>query len=477
MSEKGGSMKTRYLRSFIILPNVLVTLLFFVYDAEAQIGTVSCDGFPQHPHQSKFEPDKVKVKMAYECMPTTTPTTITLQLTLQRRDFLFFWQTVGTSGPQARLVGATGARWNPNTLSATASCIDGDYRWEVLRFATSSDGVVIGPVKTTGPAIRVVCNKSVGMIIDDTGSMGNEIGAVKAALANFINSRDEEEYTLWQLTSFKDSVRNFGVTTENATILSQVNGLFASGGGDCPEEALGAIQSSISTLSSYPDHAKTLIVATDASAQSGDVDGIIAAARANGVQVNVLLTGDCDFPAESAATESLTRGSFVSVAVSGPLSSQVVLRRIAEETGGKYFFIPGGRQVDFEEALTEIFASVDRAVDVTPPSIEVQVSPKVLWPPNHKMQEIHVSLTVQDDTDPNPVVELVGVRCTEPFDEQGDGNTKNDIIIIEKGRIFVRAERSGSGNDRIYTITYKATDATGNFAFGSSTVTVPHDRR
>jgi len=72
-------------------------------------------------------------------------------------------------------------------------------------------------------------------------------------------------------------------------------------------------------------------------------------------------------------------------------------------------------------------------------------------------------------------VELVGVTSTEPFDGQGDGNTADDIEITADGRIFVRGERSGSGNDRIYTITYKATDASGNFAFGSGTITVPHD--
>jgi hypothetical protein len=180
------------------------------------------------------------------------------------------------------------------------------------------------------------------------------------------------------------------VTTENSTILSWVNSLTASGGGDCPEDVLGGIQSSINALSSYPDNSKTLIVVTDASAQPGDVDSIIAAAQANNVQVNVLLTGDCGAPSAAFASSEL------------------------------------------------------QAVD---------------------------------DTDPNPRVELVGVKSTEPFDGQGDGSTENDIHITADGRIFMQSERSGSGNERIYTVTYKATDASGNFAFGSATITIPHDQR
>jgi hypothetical protein len=369
-------------------------------------------------------------------------------------------------------VDGSGARWNPNTLSAKGACVDGMYRARLVRTAFSADGVVIGSGTDTFPPVAVQCNKSVGMIIDDTGSMGDEIDAVKSALANYINSRDDEEYTVWQLTAFKDSARNFGVTTENSTILSWVNSLTASGGGDCPEEVLGGIQSSIDALSGYTDHSKTLIVATDASAQSGDVSSIIASAQANNVRVNVLLTGDCGEPTPAFASSALTASGH-----SYYLSSQVVLRQIAEETGGLYFYLPGGNQSDFEQALAKIFESVDNPTDVTPPNIEVRVSPEEIWPPSHKMREVDVSVHVEDGTDPNPTVELVGVTSTEPFDGQGDGNTADDIEITADGRIFVREERSGSENDRIYTITYKATDASGNFSFASGTITVPHDHR
>jgi hypothetical protein len=113
--------------------------------------------------------------------------------------------------------------------------------------------------------------------------------------------------------------------------------------------------------------------------------------------------------------------------------------------------------------------------DTTPPEFEFSVTPTVLWPPNHKMVLITPSWTVSDETDPTPEVSLVSIVSNEDDDAQGDGNTSDDIQIGEDGSIYLRAERSGTGNDRIYTITYKAVDDCGNFTECSTTVTVPHE--
>ncbi|HIJ53226.1 MAG TPA: hypothetical protein HPP66_10880, partial [Planctomycetes bacterium] len=49
--------------------------------------------------------------------------------------------------------------------------------------------------------------------------------------------------------------------------------------------------------------------------------------------------------------------------------------------------------------------------------------------------------------------------------------------VSDDGSIYLRAERSGTGSDRIYSITYQAVDDCGNAAVRSATVTVPHDQR
>jgi hypothetical protein len=151
----------------------------------------------------------------------------------------------------------------------------------------------------------------------------------------------------------------------------------------------------------------------------------------------------------------------------------VVLKEIADATGGSFYYIPGGTQADYERALDEIFAIIETPVDNVPPIVTLTATPNVLWPPNHKMIKIEVQKTVTDNLDPAPKVELVGVTTTEPFDAQGSGNTDGDIEVRTDGSIHVRAERSGSSNGRIYTITYKATDASGNIGYGSVDVRVP----
>jgi len=58
----------------------------------------------------------------------------------------------------------------------------------------------------------------------------------------------------------------------------------------------------------------------------------------------------------------------------------------------------------------------------------------------------------------------------------GDGHTLDDIQVDGSGNIFLRAERSGTGTGRIYTITYEVTDESGNSSSSSTTVTVPHSQ-
>ena len=114
--------------------------------------------------------------------------------------------------------------------------------------------------------------------------------------------------------------------------------------------------------------------------------------------------------------------------------------------------------------------------DVTPPSLSVSVTPTMLWPANHQMIEIVPTISVTDDFDPSPSVSLVAITSNEGDDVRGDGNTSNDIVI-DGSSVFLRAERSGLGEGRIYTLTWRAMDQAGNSSLASATVTVPHDKK
>jgi len=115
--------------------------------------------------------------------------------------------------------------------------------------------------------------------------------------------------------------------------------------------------------------------------------------------------------------------------------------------------------------------------DTTPPELELTVTPAILWPPTHKMVLITPSWTVSDDIDPSPDVSLVSIVANEGDNTIGDGHTIGDIQIGEDGSIRLRSERSGTGSDRVYTITYEAVDDCGNVAVSSATVSIPHDFR
>jgi predicted extracellular nuclease len=113
--------------------------------------------------------------------------------------------------------------------------------------------------------------------------------------------------------------------------------------------------------------------------------------------------------------------------------------------------------------------------DGTAPSLSVSVSPSTLTPPNHKYRTVNATVGVSDDVDASPSLTLVSVTSNEPDDAPGgaDGNTTNDIVIVDQDTFRLRAERSETGTGRIYTITYQATDACGNSTTKSVTVTVP----
>ncbi|MDP2901666.1 MAG: VWA domain-containing protein [Methylovulum sp.] len=317
----------------------------------------------------------------------------------------------------------------------------------------------------------------ISMVIDDTGSMGGELIGVKSALTDFVNTRssDPENITRgvsYELISFKDSpTLRLANTEDGSAAISAVNTLSASGGGDCPEDSLGALNLSLANIASDENSEGEIVLVTDASPRGGDVDAVIAQAQDLGVKVNVMLSGDCVASSAAAATPSAM------TALTSPiLSARDVFQRIANETGGLYFYKPSGTANDYKEILAEIFKTAATPSDTTPPVVTVNASPTTLWPPNHKMIRIDTNVSALDDQDPNPIIKLVGVTVNEPDDGQGDGNTAADIQITHDGQIYLRAERSGLGNGRFYTITYQATDKSGNVGFGTVDVIVPHNR-
>jgi hypothetical protein len=64
----------------------------------------------------------------------------------------------------------------------------------------------------------------------------------------------------------------------------------------------------------------------------------------------------------------------------------------------------------------------------------------------------------------------------EPENGLGDGDTGPDMIVVDPHHVWLRAERAGNGNGRIYTVTIHSTDDCGNTATTTVNVYVPHDK-
>ncbi|HET7340796.1 MAG TPA: DUF6351 family protein [Methylomirabilota bacterium] len=108
-------------------------------------------------------------------------------------------------------------------------------------------------------------------------------------------------------------------------------------------------------------------------------------------------------------------------------------------------------------------------VDTTPPTIsDLTASPSSLWPPNHKLVAVSVAPAVTDACGATSC-RIVSIGVNEsavPSDWQITGPLTANL----------RAERSGSGGDRTYTLAVQCLDGSGNSAQRSVAVTVPHDQ-
>jgi hypothetical protein len=89
---------------------------------------------------------------------------------------------------------------------------------------------------------------------------------------------------------------------------------------------------------------------------------------------------------------------------------------------------------------------------------------------------VEATIVASDNFDSNPTVTLISVTSNEPDNGTDDGNTINDIVIVDDFNFKLRAERSALGLGRVYTITYMVSDDCGNSTVNSATVLVPLDQ-
>lgn len=117
-------------------------------------------------------------------------------------------------------------------------------------------------------------------------------------------------------------------------------------------------------------------------------------------------------------------------------------------------------------------------VDTLPPQAIDGIALE-LWPPNHRYENLSLADCVRDlcevDLDVNAVGQIIEIYSDEPENANGDGNTVDDIVIVDHSSFLLRAERQGGGNGRVYGITFDISDSAGNAIRDTCLIAVPHD--
>ena len=106
-------------------------------------------------------------------------------------------------------------------------------------------------------------------------------------------------------------------------------------------------------------------------------------------------------------------------------------------------------------------------LDRTAPQVSgMPAQPCSIWPPNERM------VRIADVAATDSLSGLAALNVDAIADEPAA-----DDIVVQGGRVQVRAVRDDDGDGRLYTVTAAALDRAGNQTTVSETCTVPHDRR
>ena len=133
----------------------------------------------------------------------------------------------------------------------------------------------------------------VGIVADTTASMGPTLDAIAAAWQT--QSQNRALPGTYHLTGFKDEAAYLGNTNNPVTFYNWLNGLEASGGGECPDNALAGLINIAGNLPQSLNPASEVLLLTDAApmGKRTTIAHITNRLLKRGVQVHTLSSGWC----------------------------------------------------------------------------------------------------------------------------------------------------------------------------------------
>ena len=186
------------------------------------------------------------------------------------------------------------------------------------------------------------------------------------------------------------------------------------------------------------------------------------------MNVSLVVANDPDGTALTYSASGLPPGLAID------LTTGVISGTIVSTAEGTYTVtVRASDDAAFDE---ETFAWIVTPILNVPPICTAAATRVDMWPANHKERYV----TIAGVTDPDggtPRIRFTSILQDEPTDSEGQGNTKQDAGIESNGaRAWVRAERTGTGDGRVYIIAFTATDEHDASCSGTVTAGVPHDQ-
>lgn len=134
-----------------------------------------------------------------------------------------------------------------------------------------------------------------------------------------------------------------------------------------------------------------------------------------------------------------------------------------------HFLING---VDAGDAFTQ---TVIVKVNTPPDCDKAAASVTTLWPPDHTLKT--VTFTVPDPDGDAVTTTVTAVTQDEALNGLGDGDTAPDAVKVagRSDQVDLRAERSSTGDGRVYRITVSAKDGIATCTTDKLRVSVPHN--
>ncbi|MCJ2177988.1 vWA domain-containing protein [Novosphingobium album (ex Hu et al. 2023)] len=178
-------------------------------------------------------------------------------------------------------------------LSSTVRVRAGDEAWRTVEVPRRAGTGRIG--FTVDAPVRKVTKLDLGLVVDVTGSMSDELRFLQAELDSIVaslNARHPDLDIRVGMTFYRDKgdafvTRTYGFTGDIAEAREQLGRQYAGGGGDYPESMQDALIRA-ANQQWRPDAVKTLLLVADAPPHDGDVPTAWLAAehlRAQRVQI------------------------------------------------------------------------------------------------------------------------------------------------------------------------------------------------